>query len=232
MLDAPPTVQVPVGDPDALYRDRESLDSATRAAALWAARLKAAPDDFDAAWKLARAQYWLGTNGLPRDRRRRALEEGVAAARTAATLEPGRPEGHFWLAATMGALADGFGMRQGLRYRRPIKEALERVLAIDPAFQQGSADRALGRWYHRVPGMFGGSREKAETHLRKALAYDEQSIITRLFLAELLIDEDRPGEAREQLTLALSAPVSPEWAPEDRRFKQQARALLETLSRQ
>ena len=129
----------------------------------------------------------------------------------------------------MGALADGFGLRQGLRYRRPIKEALERVLAIDPAFQQGSADRALGRWYHRVPGLFGGSREQAESHLRKALAYDEQSIISRIFLAELLIDQDRPAEAREQLALALAAPVSPEWAPEDRRFKQQARTLLETL---
>ena len=80
----------------------------------------------------------------------------------------------------MGALAESFGMRQGIKYRGAIKESLEKVLAIDPGFQQGSADRALGRWYFKVPGMFGGDDKKSEAHLRKALAYNEQSIITRL----------------------------------------------------
>ena len=32
-------------------------------------------------------------------------------------LEPGRPGGHFWLAANMGVLAEQFGLRQGLKYR-------------------------------------------------------------------------------------------------------------------
>ena len=98
--------------------------------------------------------------------RQPALERGVAAGRQAATLAPNRPEGHFWMAANMGALAESFGMRQGLRYRGAIKDALETVLRIDPAFQQGSADRALGRWYFKVPGLFGGSK----TEVRRAPA--------------------------------------------------------------
>ena len=57
----------------------------------------------------------------------------------------------------MGALAESFGLRQGLKYRGDIKDALLTVLKLDPAFQQGSADRALGRWYFKVPGLFGGS---------------------------------------------------------------------------
>ena len=62
------------------------------------------------------------------------------------------------MAANMGALAESFGMRQGLKYRGAIKDALLTVLKLDPAFQHGSADRALGRWYYKVPGLFGGSQ--------------------------------------------------------------------------
>jgi hypothetical protein len=230
-FDAREAVQVPDGDPDALYRDRETAGSATRAAEIWAARLAQDARDFTSAWKLARAQYWLGTNGLPEARRRAALEQGIVAARAAAALEPKRPEGHFWMAANMGALAESFGLRQGVKYRKPIKESLETVLALDPGFLQGSADRALGRWYFKVPGLFGGSETKSEEHLRKALTYGEHSVITRVFLAETLEARGKRDAARQELRAALDAPLDPEWAPEDRRFKQQAEALLKKLAR-
>jgi hypothetical protein len=218
-------------DPDALYRERDTGANATDAAQIWAARLAANSSDFESAWKLARASYWLGTNGLPPDQRRSALERGIAAGRNAIALQPRRAEGHFWTAANMGALAESFGLRQGLKYRGSIRAELEMVLKIDPAFLQGSADRALGRWYYRVPGLFGGSKTKSEEFLRKALMYNPQSVITHLFLAETLVALDRPADARHELELALAAPDDPEWLPEDKRFKQQARALLASLSR-
>jgi hypothetical protein len=67
--------------------------------------------------------------------------------------------------------------------------------------------------------------------LRKALTYNPHSIITLLFLGETLYELDRTSEARKMLEAALAAPLSDEWAPEDRRFKDQARALLAKLSR-
>jgi tetratricopeptide (TPR) repeat protein len=216
-------------DPDALYRDRANFGSASRAAALWEARLVTDPTDFDAAWKLARAQYWLGTQALPERDRRAALEAGIAAGRRAVATNRDRAEGHFWMAANMGALAESFGLRQGIRYRGAIREALETVLRLDPAFQQGSADRALGRWYYKVPGLFGGDKRKSEAHLRKALAYNAQSVITRLFLAETLIDLGRKDEARRELEAAIASPDDPEWIPEDRAFREQARKLFATL---
>ena len=80
-----------------------------------------------------------------------------------------------------------------------------------------------------MPGLFGGDKKKSEMHLRKALSYNPNSVITRLFLAETLIELDRPAEARKELEAALAAPNDPEWAPEDRRFKEQAKALLAKL---
>ena len=212
-------------DADALYRERATPGKAETAAELWEAQLKANASDVDAAWKLARSMYWIGTHG-PVSTQRAALERGVSAGRQTATLAPARPEGHFWMAANMGALAESFGMRQGLKYRGAIKDALETVLRIDPAFQQGSADRALGRWYHKVPGLFGGSEQKAEQHLRKSLTYNPNSTASHFFLAETLFELGRDREAREELQKVIDGPLDPEWEPEDRDFKEQARRRL------
>jgi hypothetical protein len=99
------------GDPDALYRERTTIARARDAAAIWDVRLKADPSSFESAWKLARVMYWLGGHDA-QSARRGHLERGVEAGRTAATLEPKRPEGFFWMAADMGALAESFGLRQ------------------------------------------------------------------------------------------------------------------------
>jgi tetratricopeptide (TPR) repeat protein len=215
-------------DPDALYAGRADLASVQKAFEIWESRLKSAPGDFESAWKIARAAYWLGGH-LPEARRRAALERGIEAGTAASAIEPNRPEGHFWTAANMGALAESFGVRAGLRYRGPIKRELETVLRIDPGFQKGSADRALGRWYYKVPGLFGGSRKQSELHLRKSLTYDPQSTASRYFLAETLVGLDREDEARAELRKVLDAPLDPEWTPEDLEFKAKARKLLEEM---
>ena len=147
-------------DPDALYQQRENLALAQQASDVWASRA-ASGRDFEAAWKLARASYWLGTQ-LPERDRRAALDRGVKAGELATKIDATKPEGHFWLAANMGTLAESYGLTQGIKYRGRIKDALLRVLAINPAWMQGSADRALGWWYHKVPGLFGGSEATAE----------------------------------------------------------------------
>ncbi len=80
-------------DPDALYRQRAHRPNAQAAADIWDA---SAATDFTAAWKLARACYWLGTHGAEAARRD-ALERGVRAGEVAVRLAAERPEGHFWI---------------------------------------------------------------------------------------------------------------------------------------
>ena len=207
---------------DALYRQRADLVSARRAADLWAARA-----DFEPSWKLSRISYWLGTHGLESERRP-ALERGIQAGERAVQLAPGRPEGHFWLAANMGALAES-ALLQGLKYRGRIREELERVLAIDPMWQGGSADAALGQWYFEMPRLFGGSRARAEEHLRRALIYDHDSRVALSYLADVVASAGRRDEARALLERVLAAPIDEEWIPEDHDFKEKAAARLKTL---
>ena len=213
---------------DAWYADRANLASARRAADAWSSALAGDPRSFDAAWKLARVHYWLGGHGSETERRAH-LEGGIDAGRTAVALQPNRPEGHFWIAANMGALAESFGLRQGLKYRKPIKDEIETVLRLDPGFMDGSGDRALGRWYFKVPRLFGGDRKLSETHLRKSLTYNPDSTVSHFFLAELFDDEGRKADARAEFQKVVDAPLSRDWAPEDREFKEKARGALVSL---
>ncbi len=218
-------------DADALYANRAVLADAQRAAAIWQARIDRDPKDFEAAWKRARAGYWIGGHEQAQAARDRGFEQGMAAARGAIAARANAPDGHFWLAANMAGYAQDHGIRGGLKYRGDIRASLEKTLAIDPAFLQGSADRALGRWYYRVPGLFGGNKKKSEEHLRKALTYNPRSIITHIFLAETLEALDRKEEAIAELKKVLELAPDPEWLPEDTEFKQQAKTMLHEWQR-
>jgi tetratricopeptide (TPR) repeat protein len=218
-------------DADALYANRAVLADAKKAAAVWQARIDRDPKDFEAAWKRARAGYWIGGREKDPSERDRAYEQAMAAARAAIAARPNAPEGHFWLAANMGGYAEDHGIRGGLKYRGDIRASLEKTLALDPAFLQGSADRALGRWYYRVPGLFGGSKKKSEEHLRKALTYNPRSIISHIFLAETLEALDRKDEAIAELKQVIDLSPDPDWLPEDTEFKQQAKTMLQRLQR-
>jgi tetratricopeptide (TPR) repeat protein len=212
-------------DADEMYRRRENLSSASQAASLWDARSNV---DFEAAWKLARACYWIGAHEA-QENRRAALERGVVAGENAIRLQGNRPEGHFWLAANMGRLAESFGLIRALKYRGRIKDELEQVLAIDSSWQGGSADDALGQWYSTVPRLFGGSPQKAEQHLRSALEHDPNNLSALSFLGEMLINRGRTAEARMCFQRVIDARLDDEWAPEDREFKQKAAALLKEI---
>jgi tetratricopeptide (TPR) repeat protein len=212
-------------DPDALYKERVDMSKARQAADIWEARVKANPRDAESAWKLARATYWIGPHE-EKEAGRKTLERGVAAGKQAIAISPDRPEGHFWMAANMGALAESYGLRQGLKYRGAIKDALERVLKIDPAFQKGSAYAALGRWYHMVPGLFGGSEAKSEEYLRKALTYDPDGILAHFYLSETLFERNKDADAIEELKKTVTAARNPDFDPEDREFQMKAAAEL------
>ena len=226
-----PTRPVLAQSADELYADRDNLASARRAADLWSAALADNPRDFNSAWKLSRAHYWLGGHA-PQSEERSFYEKGIEAGQRAIAIDAGKPEGHFWLAANMGALAESAGLRAGLKYRKPIKTELETVLRLNPAFLDGSADRALGRWYYKVPRLFGGSHKQAEEHLKAALKYKDTSTVTHYFLGELYADDDRVADARAELQKVIDAPIDPEWAPEDAEWKTKARQLLATLKSQ
>jgi tetratricopeptide (TPR) repeat protein len=211
---------------DELYRHREDPASARRAAELW--QIGADRGEFEAAWKLARVCYWIGTHERPMERRQ-WLERGIAAGQAAIKLETGKPEGHFWMAADMGALVQLLGISNGIRYGSKVRRELEATIGLAPGWQGGSAECALGRWFESAPWVFGGSDKKAEEMYRSALAINPESRNALLSLANLLIRRKGLEEAKVLLRRVIDAPEDAEWIPEDRELVAQAGVALKRL---
>jgi len=220
------------GDPEELYRHRDDIPSAKKAVEIWSARA-AGGKDFDASWKIARACYWLGKNA-PEKERRGFLEQGLVAANQAIATKPDRPEGHFWAAANMGQIAETSSIFSRSHYKDDIKRELETVIAMAPGWQAGSAESAIGQWYHKVPSSFGmgGDDAKGIEWMRKAITYDPKGTQTRMALAEVLAEDSKTrDEAKQLLQQVLDLPIDPEWAPEDRQNKAAAAELLAKLNK-
>ena len=208
------------------------MAKAKEAADIWQQRA-ADGKDYESLWKLARACYYLGTLG-PKDGQSAALERGIAAGKQAAALEPNKPEGHFWYAANMGEKAQRSSWFTAAGLKGDIKSELERVIAIQPGWQGGSGESALGQWYLKVPDGFmccGGDHKKGVELLRKALGYDSDGNQVKFSLAEALADDSKTRpEAKALLQQVIDGPVDPDWAPEDQSFKAKARTLLDKLN--
>jgi tetratricopeptide (TPR) repeat protein len=216
-------------DPETLYRQRETLGLAMRAAEIWQARLLEHPNDFELACKLARAHFWIGES-LPRNERAPHYRSGMAAARSAIALDPRRPDGHFWLGVNMGALAGASNVFVALRSLSAIREALETSVARDPAFSKGGGLCALGKYYNSVPPLLGGDKAQSEALLRRCLSYDPASIVGHYYLGQTLAARGKTDEARLALRNALDTPFDPDYVPEGKVWKRRARRLLDKLN--
>ena len=82
---------------------------------------------------------------------------------------------------------------------------------------------------YEVPGLFGGSLERAEAQFRKGLVLDPRFTALRVGLAKVLKKQGRTADARRELQAVLdeTVPTNPaEWSMRD---ALEARALLATL---
>ena len=220
-------------DPDALYREREDLASARAPRRSGSARLAADPRDFESAWKLARGAL------LARRRTLRAAEREArssnAASRPAADGERARAR------TARGTLLDG---RQHGRARRVVRHAPGAEI---PRRHQGRArDRAAARpgVSSRAPPIArsaaGTSRcrgcSAAATRSRRSTCAS-RSPTTRTARPRTSSWPKRcsssiaSADARAELQQVIDGPVDPDWAPEDREFKEQAAARLKKEKR-
>ena len=89
----------------------------------------------------------------------------------------------------------------------------------------GGVGTARSAVYFGVPSLFMAARA-ARAAPRASLIQIQASTVSHYFLAELFLDQRRIPEARAELQRVIDAPVSADWAPEDRDYKQKAAALL------
>lgn len=218
----------PYADPDSAVRVLESAVSAgTGDATLWNA--------------LARERTALGIMAASDPVQQAQLRRAVEAGREAVRTDSLSADAHFWLAASLGLLADVSGGRAKISFARESWETARVALALDP--DHPGAHHIMGRlhrgarrlsWMSRlIAGALGlgdvledASWESAEDHLRLAAEAEAGTLMYRVELARLLAERDRTDEARRILDGVLAR--TPRHAF-DRHFLEVARQDREAL---
>ena len=219
-----------IAEADQLYSQREDLSKVRLSVAeLRQARI-ADYGNYEAAWKLARASYYLGAHTTDERERDEAFREGSDVGKIAVQLDSGKPEGHFWLGANYGGAAEHSTLA-GLSTVEDIRREMEAVLKIDEQFQGGSAHLALGQLYLQAPRLLGGDYQKAIEHLEKGLKSGSNNAMIRLRLAEAYSDTNRDAEARKQIEVILKMTPDPNYIPEYKEAVDKAKKLLEKIDR-
>lgn len=212
---------------DDLYREREDLSKLREAITNLKRARRADPNNFEAAWKLAQFNYFLGKNAPDAKESERAFADGINAARVAIKLDANKPDGHFWLGANVGGEAEKSPFTKGITAIGEIREAMRKVIEIEPAYQGASAFDALAQL--ELKGAFaGGKAEKALEYLEKGVALDKNNAYFYLHLAEAYIALDRDAEAKKQIDYLLKMKPNPDFLPEYKDAERQAKKLLET----
>lgn len=139
-----------------------------------------------------------------------------------------------WSGVNWGKWALVFGKtaaaRQGAAAK--IRDDAAAVIRLDPALEEGGGYRVLGRLHHQTPSIpfitGWASRDEALKNLRLAVEKGPRNFVNRLYLAEATWDYEkgRRVEARKALETLVAEAPSAEYAVEDARSQEDARALL------
>jgi tetratricopeptide (TPR) repeat protein len=186
-------------------------------------------ESITASWKFAKASYYLGAHIEGDDEKIAIFQKGIDVAKRAVSIDDKSVEAHFWLGVSYGTFGRAKGVMNSLGLIDPIKKEMAKVIELDESYCAGGAHRVLGKMFLMVPGVAGGSNEKAIEHLEKAVKIGPDRLLNHLFLAQAYVATDQKEKAKAELKLIIDAPFEKEWRPENEEEKVKAKKLLEEL---
>ena len=213
---------------ETLYGQREDLTKARQAVSLARQAQSANSANYDGAWKLAQFDYYLGEHTTDERERDQAFSDGIVAGRTAVRLQPDKPEGHFWLGANYGGVAE-HSMVPSPSSVSDIETEMATVLRLFEGIYHGSAYMALGQLYLQAPRILGGDYQKAIGNLEKGLRFGANNSLLRFHLAEAYHAVSRDADARKQIEALLALTPDPDYLPEHHEASEKAKKLLGQL---
>ncbi|MBI4567501.1 MAG: hypothetical protein HY719_03800 [Planctomycetes bacterium] len=225
---------------DALLEARRSTEEVREALEEYEAALAAAGAERRALLGAARAAVQLAAEAPNPQTAGRYAELGRAYADRLRRADPNSAPGHYFYALSLGYAAQA-DKTKGLPLAGEMKAAVERVAAIDPAYDSAGAWRFLGILYREVPPgeSFGGDVDKAIYYLGEAAKLAPDYPENHLALAETLLraarDDPVPNSRRQRSAAALAsarravdtvAAAADRYPMETPRWRAQAQTLL------
>jgi tetratricopeptide (TPR) repeat protein len=219
-----------IAEAEPLYEGREDMTKARTAVTTLRQAHAADYGNYEAAWKLARAAFYVGDRTDIETERDAMFKEGIDAGKAAVQLQPNKPDGHFWLGANYGGSA-AHSTLSSLSSFQDIKSEMEAVLKIDQGYQGYSAYLGLGRLYLQAPKMLGGDPAKAVEYLEKGVKFNPTNTLMRYELAAAYEAVGRPAEAKKQIETLMSTTPDPKYMAEHKQAVEDAKKLMEKINR-
>ena len=217
-----------IAEGDQLYAAREDMTRARVAVAAFRQAQTADYGNYEAAWKLARACFYVGDHTDNDNEAEDMFRTGIEAGKAAVKLKGDRPEGHFWLGANYGGDAQRSTLAS-LATVQDIKTEMETVIKLDEKFQGGSAYLGLGRLYLKAPKVLGGDTSKAIEYLKKGLMINPSNSLMKYYLAEAYDNEHRDAEAKKLIDEILTMKPDPEYVAEHKDAVAKANKLKQRI---
>jgi len=219
-----------VTEAEPLYEGREDMTKARIAVTTLRQAHAADYGNYEAAWKLSRAAFYVGDRTDNDAERDDMFRQGTEAGKAAVQLQPEKPDGHFWLGANYGGTA-AHSTLSNLSSFQDIRGEMEKVLKLDESYQGYSAYLGLGRLYLQAPRVLGGDANKAVEYLEKGIKHNPNNTLMRYHLAEAYEATNRDADAKKQIETLMSATPDPKYMAEHKQAVENAKKLLEKVNR-
>ncbi len=217
----------PAASADALFQGMSDMATAEKALQLYREALVQDEDKYDPYWKIARILFYIGEYTEDKKEKRTIFSQAVYHATKAVDLKPDQPDGYYWRGVNNGKYGEAKGVLKSLSLVKPIKSDMNTVIEMNRDYEDGGPDRVLGRVYFKLPGLAGGSTEKSYEHLIKSKELGPDDCLTRVYLAETLLDMDEVEQARRELEFVLEMEDNPGWVNGIMECKAAAKELLQ-----
>lgn len=212
---------------DALYEMRAQLENVSASVELL--QSDECIHDYEAAWRLGRALFFLGQEARSEREARDYHWRGAKVCERAVSFKPSRVEGNFWLGVNLALLARLETTLKALVFALRARRFLQRAVRLDPAYHAAGPLRVLARLQHKLPGLLGGGQRRARANFERAIRLAPANTVTRLYFAELLIEIGDTTRARKELESLLNAPPDPAWTFESARDRELAHEMLKSV---
>ena len=191
-------------------------------------KIQTSPGNIQSYCQLSHIHYKIAAN-LQENLRDHEYAKCIEFADAAIQRNAKAGAAYFIKALCMGKRGELNGVWQSLSIIRDFENNMKIAAQLDPGLDFGGPNRALGRYYFKLPRLLGGSIDDAISNLETAMTYGPDYWENLLNLGEAYFDDDRYQKAHTLLSRFLQVSQAMPQNPDMTRFRDHAREILNEI---
>lgn len=186
---------------------------------------------FDAAWRAARACFWICDRSENEKVDLEYGKRGYEWGQKAITANPGAVEGHYYYTICLGEYGKGLSIVTALAKGLGGKYEVEgdKAISINGAYEHGGPYRAMGRYFYTLPWPKYNFK-KSEKYYLDGIKAAPEAARAYFYLAELYVKEKDYEKAKQALAKLNDVKDLADGSWEQKYYKRLGKDLLEEIN--